>query len=86
MVVVHLKNKYKDFSNCNFYNSSFTFQEKHKIEEENMKLKLKIERAIEHRPILLQTATSLNNLIKVVSKIIHPLPYNCINIHPKIVL
>ena len=42
-----------------------------------MKLKLKIERAIEHRPILLQTATSLNNLIKVVSKIIHPLPYNC---------
>ena len=34
-----------------------------------MKLKLKIERAIEHRPILLQTAASINNLIKVVSKI-----------------
>ena len=48
-----------------------------------MKLKLKIERAIEHRPILLQTATSLNNLIKVVSKIIHPLPYNGIFYSPE---
>ena len=43
------------------------FKEKHKIEEENMKLKLKLERAIEHRPILLQTATSINNLITTVT-------------------
>ena len=43
------------------------FKEKHKIEEENMKLKLKLERAIEHRPILLQTATSINTLITTVT-------------------
>ena len=47
----------------------FILQEKHKIEEENMKLKLKLERAIEHRPILLQTATSINNIIHVVNTI-----------------
>ena len=48
----------------------FILKEKHKIEEENMKLKLKLERAIEHRPILLQTATSINNIMTVVNTIL----------------